>query len=186
MIDYKVISDPHVGVIAVEVNVEVEGRTWVATGSSKCDPGDDFRFETGVQIALGRALKKLGGKVERAGHKYVAKTDTNNGPPSETIDPRVKDILDKVDSLMLDYIAIRNSTHVTPGPDPDSGRSAALGNTLRRVRDLARVFVELGDVDGSRYAKTAINSLHFNMMVEEYGIHPGSVAPLVRRVEDDT
>lgn len=86
MIDYNVISDPHVGVVAVEVSVEVEGRTWVATGSSKCDPGDDFRFETGVQIALGRALKKLGGKVERAGHKYVAKADAvNDDPPSMAV-----------------------------------------------------------------------------------------------------
>lgn len=69
------ISDPETGVVAASVSVEIEGRWFDANGSSKCDPGDDFRYETGLQIALGRALKKLGGKVERAGHKYVAKQD---------------------------------------------------------------------------------------------------------------
>lgn len=160
------ISDPETGVVAVGTSVEIEGRWFDAYGSSKCDPDDDFRYETGLQIALGRALKKLGGKVERAGHKYVAKVDAINAPK----------LSDEAAYIVGELKVIKASTNDALGHSSDI--ESIMRVSLDAVAALRKLCEHAIARDVNDDVKKQIDDLYKRIMLDVHGIPSENVASL--------
>lgn len=61
-------------VVIAEAMLEGD-RTYISTASASVDPGDQFDFDTGVNLAVGRAVRQLGRDILNQGQKTVHKKD---------------------------------------------------------------------------------------------------------------
>ena len=61
--------------VAVEAEMLLGDTIYSASGTSKCDPVDQFDDLVGYQLAVGRAIRQLGREVYRTGNEAVKKND---------------------------------------------------------------------------------------------------------------
>ena len=98
-INSLVTVDESAGIVVVEVAFDAPWGTYVAVGSPKASQGDKFNYQTGYELAYGRALRKLGRNLVAAGYDKVHEQDRIKRSQIEALDRRKAQRVEKVRSV---------------------------------------------------------------------------------------
>lgn len=63
------------GTVVVALDGRIGGKTFSSTGTAKLDPKDKFDEQIGLELAYGRALRKLGQRLLAEGNRGVHEKD---------------------------------------------------------------------------------------------------------------
>lgn len=91
--------DESAGIAVVEVVFDAPWGTYIAVGSSKASQGDKFNYQTGCELAYGRALRKLGRQLVAAGYDKVHEQDKIKCSQIEALERRKAQRVEKVRSV---------------------------------------------------------------------------------------
>lgn len=91
--------DESAGIVVVEVAFDAPWGTYVTVGSSKASQGDKFDYQTGYELAYGRAVRKLGRQLIAAGYDKVHERDRINRSQIEALERRKAQRVENVRSV---------------------------------------------------------------------------------------